>query len=167
MPGIQDLVGQQPQGAPQGQPPQQGNPLATLAASQQQQAPPPVPTRAQTVAAVHHFGQIKQAMNEVMEDPNLGKKNIRPKLLDAMSKLLGSKTLSLPDVMKAIKGLPDDPLGQKQFVDNIYQKNDQAQKVILTNHASAPEGQQQDDWSPDNHSNHMASLMQGYGGQRV
>lgn len=170
MPGIQDLIapqGMPPQGVPQpqgGPPGPQGNPLAALAA-QQQAPPPPAPTRAQTIAAVHHFGQVKQAFSPIIDDPNLGQKNIRPKVMDAMSKLLGSKTLSLPDVMKAIKNLPEDPMEQKKFVDGIYQKNDQAQKMVLAQHAAAPDnGQPQEDWSSDSHANHMAGLMQNYAG---
>lgn len=168
MPGIQDILTQQP---PQGMPPQApqqaqgtpqgGNPLAAL--SQQQQAPPPPPTRAQTVAAVHHFGQIKQAMTPIMADPNLGKSNIRPKVMDSFSKLLMSKVLSLPEIMKAVKSLPEDPVEQKKFVDKIYQDNDKAQQMVLQQHAMSPQPDQADEWSQDGHANHMASLMKNYG----
>lgn len=178
MPSLQDLLaakgspmppqGQPMQAMPQ-QPAQGGNPLAQLAPQQQQPPPQPAPTHAQTVAAVHQFGQIKQSMVPILDDPNLGLKNIRPKLLDSFSKLLASKTLTLPEIMKAVKALPDDPVQQKQFVEKIYNDNDKAQMLVLGHHAMGPQqpqGQEPEQWSPDNHQDQMAGLMQQYGGQR-
>lgn len=168
MPGLQDLLaaiqsGGQP-GSPQGAPPPAGNPLAALAQQPQAAPQPPILNHAQTVAAVHHFGQIKQAMLPVMDDPNLGKTNIRPKLLDAMSKLLASKALSLPEIMKAVKSLPEDPMAQKGFVDKIYTDNDKAQKMVLQNHAMGQFGDgEPEPWTQDGHGNHMAELAKQYG----
>lgn len=169
MPSLQDiLAARQRPPMPQGQP-QGGNPLAQLA-PQQQQPQQPAPTRAQTIAAVHQFGQIKQAMVPILDDPNLGMKNIRPKLLDSFSKLLASKTLTLPEIMKAVKALPDDPVQQKQFVEKIYTDNDKAQMMVLGHHAMGPQQPQgspePEAWSQDNHANQMAGLVQQYGGQR-
>ncbi len=157
MPGLQDLM--QPQAA---QPQAQPNALAAMAPQMQQTPPQPAPTRAQTVAAVHQFGQIKQSMAPILDDPNLGVKNIRPKLLDSFSKLLASKTLTLPEIMKAVQALPEDPTEQKKFVEKIYQDNDKAQMLVLGHHAMAPE-QQGPDWSQDTHGDHMTSLVQQYG----
>jgi hypothetical protein len=188
MPGLQDLIaaarasqGARPQGipaqpmaqppmqaqgqpqTPQGQPGQAPN-LQAIAQRMQQPAPPPAPTKAQTVAALHRFGEIKQTIGEVAQDPNLGTKNIRPKLLDAASELLASKVLSLPEIMNAIQGLPDDPQKQKAFVINILRTADQAQKTVLAHHSMAPpEPDDAEQWSPDNHNDQMAALMQKYG----
>lgn len=151
------------------QPAQGGNTLAQLAPQQQQAPQQPAPTHAQTVAAVHHTGQIKQALIPVLDDPNLGVKNIRPKILDMASKLLASKTLTLPEIMKAVKALPNDPVAQKQFVEKIYNDNDKAQMLVLGHHAMGPQaqpGQEPEQWSPDKHQDHMAGLMQQYGGAR-
>lgn len=163
MPGIQDLLAQQPQGAPQAMPPQGGNQLAALA-QPPQAPPPPPPTKAQTIAAVHHFGLIKQSMMPIMDDPNLGKSNVRPKIMDSFSKLLSTKVLSLPEIMKAVKNLPEDPIEQKKFVDKIYQDNDKAQKMVLEHHAMG--GAQDDEWSQDKHGDYMAALMNNYPGQK-
>jgi hypothetical protein len=154
-----DMMAQQPQA----QQPPQANPLAALVGQQQQQQQPPQLSMAQTVAGVHKFAQIKAAMLPVIDDPHLGKTNIRPKLLDATSKLLMSKTLSLPEIMNRIKDLPDDPQKQKQFVDQIYQSSDQAQKVLLANAAHAHDDGEQ--WSADSHDKHLAGMMQQYGGR--
>lgn len=172
MPGLQDLMSgaaaTMPQPAPQ-QPVSGGNPLAALAQGQvAPQGPPPAPTQAQTVAALHRFGEVKQAMRPVLGDPKLGKDNIRPKLLDAASKLLGSKVLSLSEIMNAIKGLPDDPLAQKKFVEKIYGDADKAQKIVLSHHAAAPAMQgtgEPDQWNADNHQTHIDGLMGHYNGR--
>jgi hypothetical protein len=164
--------GQAPQGAPQaapqqGQPQQPGaNPLAALMAQQQQQQQQPAPTHAQTVAAIHRFGEIKSALQPVLSDPNLGKSNIRPKLLDAASKLLGAKVLSLPEIMNKIKGLPDDPIQQKNFVEGIIDTANKAEAAVLQHHLNAPpEPDGTDPWSRDNQQQHIDGLMKHYGGR--
>jgi hypothetical protein len=160
-------VAASPAGAPAQPQPQGGNPLAALAAqAAPQQQPAPAPTHAQAVAAMHRFGQIKSAMAPVIADPNLGKTNVRPKLLDAASKLLGSKVLSLPEIMNSIKNLPDDPIQQKKFVENIMNTATQAQLTVLQQHRNAqlPEDQEPDEWTPDNHADNMAGLMAHYQG---
>lgn len=154
----------QPQPQPQAAP---ANPLAALAGrmgAQQQQAP--APTHAQTVAVMHRLGQIKTALRPVMDDPHLGSKNIRPKLLDAASKLLAAKVVSLTDIMSEIKGLPEDPIEQKKFVEGLYNNATQGQTAILEQHrhADLPEGSGPDEWTPETHDDHIASLMQQYGG---
>jgi hypothetical protein len=144
----------------------QGNPLAAMAPQMQQPQQQPAPTHAQTVAALQHFGAIKNAMLPVMDDPKLGKANIRPKLLDSFSKLLAARTLSLPEIMNAIKSLPDDPQQQVAFVTKIYKDNDQAQKMILAHHQMGPPSQGEPEaWSPDNHADQLSALSQQYGRQ--
>lgn len=150
----------QPQAAPQ------ANPLAALAGQapqQQQPLGPPQLSHAQTVAGLHKVSEIKAAIFPVASDPKLGSENIRPKLLDATSKLLMNKTLSLPEIMNAIKDLPDDPQKQKAFVDKMYQSNDQAQKILLANAAHAHDDGEQ--WSADSHDKHLDGFMQKYGGR--
>lgn len=161
MPGLMALMGGQAQ---QTAPPQ--NPLAALMQKmQRQQQQATQLSHAQTVAALHKFGEIKAAMFPVISDPKLGKTNIRPKLLDATSKLLMSKTLTLPEIMNRIKDLPDDPQAQKKFVDQIYQSSDQAQKSLLTMHANSPQNGEPEQWTPDNHDKHLAGVQQMYGGR--
>lgn len=155
----------QPQGA---QPQQGGNPLARIApqaggAFQK----PPTPTKAQTTAAVQRFSAIQNAMREVMEDPAFGKSNVRPELLNAASKLLGSKLLSLPEVMNSISGLPDDPIEQKSFVQNIFNSAKTAESNVLDHHGAAvasgmlpPNGG--DDYDAGNHETHMNGLIGHY-----
>lgn len=157
------------QGAPE-QPmgPQQGNPLARIApqlggAPQ----PQPAPTKAQTTAAVQRFSAIQSAMRSVMEDPSFGKENVRPAIMDAASKLLGSKLLSLPEVMNSISNLPDDPIKQKAFVQGIFNSAKMAESSVLDHHGAAivsgklpPDGGE--DYDTGAHDQHMNGLLSQY-----
>lgn len=157
---------QQPQSLPQAAP-QGNNPLARIAPQPAGPAPMPTPSAAQTTAAVHRFSAIQSAMRMVMEDPDFGKSNIRPVLLDEASKLLGSKLLSLPEVMNSIKDLPDDPIQQKTFVQNIFNSAQQAEASVLDHHGAAiASGKLPADggesYDPGNHERHMDGLLSQY-----
>lgn len=155
----------QPQGAAQQQ---GGNPLARIApqlggALQK----PPAPTKAQTTAAVQRFSAIQSAMRGVMEDPAFGKSNVRPELLNAASKLLGTKLLSLPEIMNSIKDMSDDPIEQKSFIQNIYNQAKASESSVLDHHGAAvaagmlpPNGG--DDYDSANHETHMNALLGHY-----
>lgn len=156
----------QPQGM--AQQPQGANPLSRIA-PQMGGAPPsqPAPTKAQTTAAVQRFSAIQSAMRSVMEDPAFGKSNVRPAILDAGSKLLGSKLMSLPEVMNALKDVPEDPIEQKQFVQGIFNKAQQSEASVLDHHGAAivagklpPNGG--DEYDAGQHDQHMSGLMGHY-----
>jgi hypothetical protein len=161
---------QQPMGAAQGNP---QNPLARLAGPLPGSAPPPqqpAPTTAQATAAVRRLTAVQNAMREVMQSPGYGRTNCRPTLLDAASKLIGSRLLSLPEVMNAISGVPDDPVQQKQFVSNIYNSAQRAAASVLDHHGAAvatgklpPNGG--DKYDPDKHEQHFNGAMSHYQGR--
>lgn len=136
------------------------NPLERL---MPQQRPTPQVSSGQAMAAVHRFSSIRSALSGVMADPKLGKENIRPKLLDAASKLLAGKVLTLPEVMNTVKDLPDDPVKQKQFVDRIYSVAGQATQAVLEHHRANPT--QGEEWTPEDHEQQMSSLMGQYNGR--
>ena len=148
--------------------PMGGNPLARIApqmGGQQQQ--PPVPTRAQTTAAVHHFSAIQQALKPILKNPKLGKENIRPDVLDAGSKLIGSKILSLPELMNQISEFPSDPLDQKARVQKIYTDAQNAEASVLDHYGAAlAAGKLPSDGGPEyqssDHASHMDSLLGAY-----
>lgn len=137
------------------------NPLEKLM-PQQQAMPRPAPTipPGEAMAGIHRFSSVRAAMASVLADPKLGRENIRPKLLDAGSKLLASKVLSLPELMNAIKDLPDDPVKQRQFVDNIFNSAGQAREVLMQQyqqHESDDDG-----WSLDKQGDLLSSLLGKY-----
>src|SRR4051812_30892334 len=88
----------------------QGNPLASLAGPLPGLPPrQPMPSAAQTTAAVKRFSAVANAMRTVLANPDLGRRNVRPAILDQASKLMAARVLSLPEVMNAIGKVSDDP----------------------------------------------------------
>ena len=159
-------MGQLLGGGQQGQP--QGNPLARLVG--QMQGPPPAqpaPSAVQTTAAVKRFGAVMNAMRTVLANPDLGRKNVRPAILDQASKLMASRVLSLPEVMNAIGKVTDDPLEQKALVSGIYNQAQQAEGNVLAHHAFAvATGRVSrgggEKYQADDHDRHMTDLLLHY-----
>lgn len=151
----------------QGAQPQQGGALARIAPQMGGQQQQPIPNRAQTVAAVKRFSAIQEALRPIISDPDLGKQNIRPEVMDAASKLLGSKLLSISEIMESIGKLPSDPIDQKAFVQQIYNQAQQSESHILDMHGSAiaagklpPDGGAA--YDAGKHDEHMQSLIGQY-----
>jgi hypothetical protein len=152
----------QPQ-APQPQAPQ-GVPGLVQPGAQQR----PMPTHAQVVAGLHRFHEIELASGRLLKDPDVGRKNIRPKVLEMGADLIGRRVMSLPEFMTGIKDFPsaEDMLGQKKWLEKLFQSNVQGQVSLLQDHANAPpEGPDAAQWTPDSHSEHMAGLISKYPGK--
>ena len=155
-----------PQGASGQSNPQ--NPLARLAGPLPSSPPPqPAPTAAQATAAVRRLNAVMSAMRNVMQAPGYGRTNIRPVLLDQASKLIGSRLLSLPEVMNSISGVPDQPVEQKEWVANTYMNAQRAAASVLDHHGAAvatgklpPNGG--DKYDPDDHDRHINELHSHY-----
>ena len=156
---------QQPLGAAQGNP---QNPLASLAGPLPGLPPrPPAPTAAQATAAVKRFGAVANAMRTVLANPDLGRRNIRPAILDQASKLLSARVLSLPECMQAIGKVSDDPLAQKSLVAGIFNQARQAENAVLAHHTAAvamgmvPRNGSEK-YQADDHDRHMSDLLAHY-----
>lgn len=155
----------QPQGMAQG-----NNPLARLAGPLPGLPPrQPAPTAAQATAAVHRFRAVMDAMRSVMSEPNYGRANVRPAILDAASKLLASRLISLPETMNAIGQIPDDPLAQKQQVEQIFNSARQGATSVIDHHGAAvASGKLPRDggekYDAGNHDRHMTGLLGHYPG---
>lgn len=152
----------------QQRPEQATNPLARIAPQMGgQQQPQPAPTRAQTTAAVQRFSAIQQALKPILADPKLGKENVRPDVLDAGSRLLGTKLISLPQLMQVLNDFPSDPLDQRTKVQQIYSSAQQAEAAVLDHHGAAivagklpPDGG--DQYDSENHDKLMDGLLGHY-----
>lgn len=143
----------------------QGNPLAQLAGPLPGlPPPPPAPSAAQATAAVRRFSAVQSAMRDLLQNPELGRANIRPAILDQASKLLADKMISLPSLMESIKGLPDDPTQQRSFVAGIFNQARQAEATVLAHHTAAvamgmvPRGGGEKYQATD-HARHMEALL--------
>lgn len=146
---------QQPQ-----QTPQQGiNGLLQKAAN-----PRPAPTHAQTVAVLHRCHEIEKASGRLLKDPDVGHKNIRPKVLEMGADLIGSRVMTLPEFMTGIKDFPssDDALGQKRWLERLFQSQIAAQMSVLQDRANAPVEENPSQWTPDSHAEHMGAVTNMY-----
>jgi hypothetical protein len=125
----------QPQGGMQGNP---HNPLANLAGPLPGLPPrPPAPTAAQATAAVRRLSAVQESMRVILQNPDLGRTNVRPAIMDQASKLLSARVLSLPEVMNAIGKVGDDPLAQKSMIAGIFNQATQAESAVLAHHTAA------------------------------
>ena len=154
----------QPQGAAQGSP---QNPLASLVGPMPSPPPRlPAPTAAQATAAIKRFTAVQSAMRDLLQNPDLGRTNIRPAIMDQASKLLSTRVLSLPEVMNAIGKVGDDPLAQKSMVAGIFNQAQQAEFAVLAHHTAAvamgmvPRGGEK--YQAADHDRHMSGLLGHY-----
>ena len=158
------------QSPPQPSGPQQGNPnpLAQLAGPLPGLPPrPPAPSTAQATAAVRRFGAVADAIRAVLSNPDLGRKNVRPAILDQASKLLSARVISLSECMNSIGQISDDPQSQKQQVEEIFNSARQAESSVIDHHGAAvAAGRVQhgggEKYDPAHHDRHISNLLKQY-----
>lgn len=175
--GLTGLL-RQPTDRPEDAPtaPKSGSQISDLV--QSQGAPTkanPQPSLEQTMAALHHFDAMIKQFQPVMNDPDIGKKSIRPKMLDVLASLMGSRVIKLPTAMSVIKDFPTDPREQKSWVQRLLKQNMMARENVIGHFRAQGPMQQQPQqegqspampghqWSADSHEEHMKGLMGHYG----
>jgi hypothetical protein len=150
----------------QAQPQQQMQQPNQLGGIMQGQQPPQKTniTKQQLIAGLHHLNAFQKQFSPILKNPELGKSNIRPKIFDASAALIGQGIFSVPDVMNGIKDLPDDPLGQKKWLEQKLSGTMMAEKKLVSDYIGQGPGPepQGPEWSPDNHTEHMGGLMSNY-----
>ncbi len=141
----------------------------TMAPAQpQQQQQPPAPTQAQTLASLRHFSEINQAITPVLKSPELGKADLKSKIIDAVTKLVASRVVTPAAAVMQLAGVPDKPREQKAWATNLYMQNEKASALILDQHRRAFAGKPDDphdQYNPDNHIEHMGGVMEHYRGR--
>lgn len=176
MAGLGSLI-QQPN--PAQEPEQQGtneqSPLSAQSGTPQPQGgqqpmQPPAPNHAQTVAGLRQMGFFQKRWGELLKDPDLGTKNVRPEIIDVLADTLSDGYASMPQVLNIMKGLPSDPLQQKQWIEKHYADDQKAMAMLLAHHAAANPGVA--DWpteqakmaqsKPPDHLKTIASLQAHY-----
>lgn len=144
---------------------QQSNQLGSLMQGAPAQQPPTQMNKAQLIAGLHHLEAFQKQFAPLMNSPDTGTKNIRPKIFDASSVLIGQGIFTVPEVMNGIKDLPEDPLDQKKWLQQKLQGTMLAEKKLIHDYiAQGPQAQepQGPEWSEDSHKEHMAGLMGNY-----
>lgn len=144
--------GQQPQGAPQGQP-----------------APP---DHAQTVAALRHFDAIKSELTTLLRNPALGKSDVKLAVIDGVTSLVSKRMMSPAEAVIQLSKVPTDPLQQRKFIQQQMMQTVQAEHAIVDHHRNTNLGSgdwateaQKHNTNPDNHMSDLAALQANYGGK--
>lgn len=105
-----------------------------------QQQQQPAPNHAQTVATVRHLGEFLKHWKTLAADPGLGTRNIKGAIYDMMADVMGEGLVTLPQVMGELKGVPAEPLQQKQWVETHLKNSIAAMGAVLGHHAQAHPG---------------------------
>jgi hypothetical protein len=141
------------------QPPQAAGPAATPSAA-------PAPTHAQTVAALRHFGAIAQKLQGALADPDAGKANMKSKVIDGMTELVGSRMMSPAEAVQVLATFPERPFDQRAWLANHLNQTLQARDMVLTHHATAFAGQGPQPMArEDDHQADIRSMLQSHYGQ--
>lgn len=129
------------------------------------QVPPqmPAPTHAQTVAALRHFAAIGKQLEIALKDPDLGKADIKSKVIDGMTTLVGSRMISPGQAVSQLSTFPERPFEQKQWLMDHMNQITQARDHILGHHGVAfagggPEAAP----SADSHMDDVSGMMQAH-----
>ena len=170
------LSGPPPAPNPDPQQPTGGNALAgpgPQPSGAQQQPAPPIPTHAQTVAALRHFDAIEQELTTLLKDPDCGKGDLHSKAIDGMTRLVATNIVSAADAVTQLADFPDDPFKQKQWLEKHMVQTVSAANIVLQNHAhgaqqAAAAGQQMDEtpYNADDHHSIMSGFHARYKGKR-
>jgi hypothetical protein len=143
---------------------QQGGP------PQAPQGMPAPPSHEQTVAALRHFHAIHDEVKILLDNPALGKSDVKPQIIDGVTKLVAERIISPAQAVMQLSEVPQDPLQQRKWLQQMMQQTAQAANAVLDHHAAGHEGSL--DWaqesqtqhpSPDSHMDMMAAMGAQYG----
>lgn len=100
------------------------------------------PSHHEAVALLNHLSAFRRRWKEILDDPETGSKSINGMVYDMMADMMSDGYATLPEVMGLLKTIPDNPLEQRQWVQQHIQNDDQAMMAVLQHHAqgSPPPG---------------------------
>jgi hypothetical protein len=97
----------------------------------------PAPDHGQTVAALRHFHAIKQELQGLWNDPQLGKSDLKSKIIDGATKLVANRIMPPSQAVAQLGNVPSDPAAQKKWVSNHLQQIMLARDAVLDHHRAA------------------------------
>jgi hypothetical protein len=86
-------------------------------------------------SALAHMAEFQRKWKQVLDTPDIGKADIKKPFIEAVSQLMGGQFITLPQALSLMKTFPEDPLGQRQWVEDHYSKDKQASMMLLAQHA--------------------------------
>lgn len=145
-----------------------GNALAPPqgASPQQQQQQAPAPSHQQTVAAIRHFDLIERELEGLLSDPDLGKSDMRSKIIDGATKLVAEGVLTPSAAVMQLGSVPDKPFDQKVWAQKQFAQAIAAANAVLDHHRNANLGQdiQSQPYDSANHIDLINSALSHYQG---
>jgi hypothetical protein len=70
--------------------------------------------------ATERFGLVNRAAAGLLSDPDLGQKDIPPKLWDVLGRLTKGDTMTAQHAAQFMQELPRDPMMQRQAIKNVH-----------------------------------------------
>jgi hypothetical protein len=130
----------------------------------------PAPTHSQTVAALRHFAAVNKELEALLKNPDLGKANLQPLIIDAVTRLVGDRFMNATQGVEQLSAVPAKPFDQKVFLAKMYQQNLMAEITVLEHHRRSFVGTGDygtestlHDNTSDRHLDTMSGLTQHYG----
>lgn len=128
------------------------------------------PTHEMTVSTMVHLGELERTFAKLLADPEIGKKNMRPKIYKAAADLLGQGFTTLPELMGELRTIPKDAPDQYRWIKQHFDNSRNAAAMVFSQHRAAFPGT--GDWKTEamnaparDHSKHgesMAAVMSHY-----
>jgi hypothetical protein len=106
--------------------------------SPQQPGEQPLPDAEHIKSALVHMTEFQRKWRQILETENVGKTDIKGPFIEAMAQLMGDQFITLPQALSLMKSFPEDPLQQRQFVEQHLQKDEQATMMLLQHVGSQP-----------------------------
>lgn len=154
-------------------PPPAPNPQTQDQAQAQQPIINPAPSHAQTVAGLRHFQTVGRQLVKLLENPDLGKADLRDSMIDATTRLVADHIIPAAQAVTLLGQFPDRPFDQKKWLENAYVQNMAAQIALLDHHRTTNPGtgnlaleMAQNSDTTDNHLQTMQGMMQNHYGMR-
>lgn len=132
----------------------------------------PAPTQTQVTAALRHFHAIVESLWPVVSDPDLGKTDLKKKIIDGATDLVAQRIVSPAQAVMQLRDVPEKPFDQKQWVMQHYEGAMKGANYVLEHFRMSSPGngdimsdlQSGGDYNEDDHVKHMGTLHDHYKG---
>ena len=149
-------------------PPMAGNALGPATGQQPgPPAPPPAPSHQQTVAALRHFAALERELTTLLKDPDLGKSDLKSKIIDGTTGLVAQGYLTPAAAVTELGTVPERPFDQKKWLEQHFVQTIAAANQVLGHHQAAFPGGAPNEEAPsmDGHHDLMQGLASHYQGR--
>lgn len=117
-----------------------GTPSPGIVPQQDPQQGPPQVTHQQAVASLRHFSAISRQLEALLQNPDLGKSDVKSKIIDGTTKLVASRVITPGQAVIQLGTVPADPLMQRKWVQQHFQQTMVAMNAVLDHHAQTNPG---------------------------